>query len=132
MPKIIAALFERQLVRFALNGLAATAVHYAALTFFLEVVHVPSAGISNGIASFFGISASYIGNRVFVFGSKARVSRTLPAFVAIYAIVAAVHAGFLWIWTDIGQLPYPAGFVIATAISTTITFLASKIFVFKP
>jgi putative flippase GtrA len=117
--------------RFLLNGLAATAVHYAVLTILIEGAHLKSAGIANGIAAVFGISASYSGNKWLVFQSDATHRRTLPRFLTVYALVALMHAGFLAVWTDYGGLPYSIGFLIVTAISIMLTFITNKFLVFN-
>ena len=117
-------------LRFAVNGIVATAVHFAVLSFLIEIVHFASAGLANGIAALFGITASYLGNRMFVFRSTAPTKQTLPRFVLIYALVAGWHVLALTIWTDMLHLPYQAGYVLATAASMTLTFLGSRWFVF--
>lgn len=121
---------DTQFNRFVLNGLAATAVHYAVLTTLIEVVHIRSAGIANGIAALFGISASYLGNKLLVFRSDARHARTLPRFLLIYVLVALLHAGVLAVWTDLGGMPYTIGFLIATCGSILLTYFGNRIFVF--
>ncbi|HHW4681225.1 MAG TPA: GtrA family protein, partial [Xylella taiwanensis] len=56
-----------QVLRYLLNGLFATAVHYTILRFNMEVLDLHLAGLANGIAAVFGITVSFIGNRYFVF-----------------------------------------------------------------
>ena len=53
--------------RYIVNGLVATAVHFAILTFNLEVVHMASAGLANFVAALCAISVSFMGSRHFVF-----------------------------------------------------------------
>lgn len=121
---------DTQFNRFVVNGVAATIVHYTVLSTLIEVAHLPSAGAANGIASLFGISASYVGNKLFVFCSEQQHTRTLPRFVAVYVLVALLHAIVLAIWTDLAGLPYPVGFLIATAGSMVLTFFSNRTFVF--
>ena len=49
------------------HGVLATAVHFGILSFNLNIVDFESAGLANLIASLFGIGASFLGNRYFVF-----------------------------------------------------------------
>jgi len=119
-------------VRFVANGLFATAVHYAVLTALIEVAHLKYAGVANGIAAIFGITASYLGNKILVFRSKTTHARTLPRFLLVYLLVALLHAGVLAVWTDYAKLPYTVGFLIATAGSLLLTYAFNRAFVFKP
>jgi putative flippase GtrA len=116
--------------RFLVNGLVATGVHFAVLSLLIEVAGVRSAGLANGIAAVFGIAASYVGSRCFVFNSSAPVIRTLPRFLLICASVSCLHTLVLAIWTDMWRQPYVIGFLIATAGSTALNFLASRFIVF--
>lgn len=121
---------DTQFNRFVLNGVAATIVHYTVLSSLIEIAHLPSVGVANGIASLFGISASYLGNKLFVFCSDQQHTRTLPRFVAVYVLVALLHALVLAVWTDLAGLPYTVGFLIATAGSMILTFFCNRFFVF--
>ena len=57
-------------VRYIINGLFATSIHYIALTINIEIYDMKSAGIANFIAALFGISISFLGNRYYVFRSR--------------------------------------------------------------
>ncbi|MBP0500502.1 GtrA family protein, partial [Mycobacterium tuberculosis] len=59
----------RQLLRYVINGLVATGVHFAVLTLLVEVVHVPSKGVANLLAAAVAIVSSFLGNRYFVFAA---------------------------------------------------------------
>ena len=50
---------QAQAARYIVNGVVATAVHYAVLRFNLGVLHIPSAGLANLIAAGFGIMTSF-------------------------------------------------------------------------
>jgi len=117
--------------RFIINGVAATTLHFSVLTVLIECVHVSSAGLANGIASMFGMAASYMGSKFFVFESADPMAKTLPRFLIIYAMVAVLHVFVLSIWTDVWKLHYPIGFFIATAGAMVLTFLANRFFVFS-
>ena len=56
-----------EILRYGINGLVATAVHYTVLRFQLAVLCVHSAGVANFVAAFFGIATSFVGSRYFVF-----------------------------------------------------------------
>jgi putative flippase GtrA len=88
--------------RFLVNGLAATGVHYGVLSLLIEVARMKSAGLANGAAALFGIAASYLGSRYFVFGSGETVARTLPRFLLVYGAVACLHTAVLAVAVQCG------------------------------
>jgi putative flippase GtrA len=120
-----------RLRRYIVNGVAATAIHYSILLFCIETLHLQSAGAANLIASIFGISASFLGNRYFVFQSR-RASIFLQAtkFIGIYIAIAALHGTTLYLWTDVYHLNYNLGFIIAVIIQFILGYIAGKDFVF--
>ncbi|KLI98612.1 GtrA family protein [Luteimonas sp. FCS-9] len=121
-----------QIVRYFINGVIATAIHFCALTFNIEVLAMQSAGIANGLAAVFGIAASFLGSRYFVFrGSSRGVVRQGALFVSIYAGIALLHSLVLYVWTDRLVLDYRVGFLVATSMQIVISFVANKFVVFK-
>jgi putative flippase GtrA len=117
-------------LRFVLNGVIATVVHFLVLTFLVKIVQMGSAGIANGVASIFGITASYIGNRILVFRTHRPHLRTFPKFLALYGAVAVLNVLVLAASTDYGNFPYEIGFLIATAASFLLSYFGSRHFVF--
>ena len=120
------------LTLFALNGIVATLCHFATLTVLIETFRVPSVGASNALASVVGITVSYCGNRLAVFRSRAPVMRSLGRFLALYASLAVFHGMALYMWSDVAQLPYGIGFLIATAIATLLSYFGNRFYVFRP
>ncbi|SCK31631.1 Putative flippase GtrA (transmembrane translocase of bactoprenol-linked glucose) [Variovorax sp. HW608] len=121
-----------ELGRFVVNGVAATAIHYGVLSFNLKVLGIPSAGVANFIAAWFGITASFIGSRFFVFRRKeAPLLRQAARFLALYASIACLHGLMLFVWTDTFHLNYTVGFAIATVLQTALSYLGNKLLVFS-
>ncbi len=121
-----------QLVRYLINGVVATAIHYAVLRFNIEVLHIPLAGVANAIAAVFGIAASFIGSRYFVFrGSEGSVTRQGALFVLLYGTIAMLHALVMYVWADRLGGNYTIGFLLATGMQMAFSFLANKFLVFK-
>ena len=117
--------------RFVVNGLVATGVHFGALTFGLEVLHIPLAALANFLAALFGITASFIGNRYFVFrGHSESLVAQATRFVGIYLLIACLHAGLLFIITDWLKIDFRIGFVVATVMQMTITYFGNRHLVF--
>jgi putative flippase GtrA len=123
---------HRQLGRFVLNGLAATAVHFAALYSLREFAGIPSAGLANFLAAIPGITASFLGNRYFVFDARhAPWTGQAGRFVALYAACALMHGLVLYLWTDLGGLDYRVGFVVGTTLQIAISYTGNRLLVFR-
>ena len=121
-----------QPVRYLINGLAATGIHFFVLTFNLKVLGWSSAGIANLVAALFGISASFLGSRYFVFNqSTETLTAQLYRFILLYAAIALLHGALLYVWVDIYALNYVIGFLIATFMQVACSYLGNKIMVFK-
>lgn len=124
-------LIEPELIRYILNGLFATGVHYSILTLNLQVLEFTYAGVANLIAGAFGISTSFLGNRYFVF-KKTDQSFTQQAwkFCILYLVIALVHGAILFVWSDLFGRDYRIGFLIATAIQFLASYVGNKLLVF--
>jgi putative flippase GtrA len=122
-----------EVIRYVINGLFATAVHYGVLRFNIEVLGFPSAGLANAVAAVFGIATSFLGSRYFVF-ARTEDSLCVQAarFAGLYGAIALLHGLILLVWTDwLGQ-DYTTGFLLATVLQVALSYLGNKIFVFKP
>ena len=128
----VSALLAQQSVRYLINGLAATAVHFAVLTFNLTVLGWSSAGIANLVAAVFGIAASFLGSRYFVFhGSAEPLFKQVYRFIFLYAAIALLHGALMYVWADHYHLNYIAGFVVATGMQVLCSYWGNKRMVFK-
>lgn len=130
---MISALDPRlEFFRYILNGLVATGVHFLALVAGLEWVGLPSAGLANFFAAIFGITVSFLGSRYFVFPRSSRsMAAQAPRFVALYAAIALLHAGLLYVWTDRLGLDFRIGFAIAIVLQVLGSYFGNKHFVFS-
>lgn len=123
----------RQLLRYVINGLVATGVHFAVLSLLVEVVHVPSKGVANLLAAAVAIVSSFLGNRYFVFAAThARASGQLWRFVLLYAAIALLNGGLMALWSDLLKFDYRVGFVLISIIQFILSFLGNRLLVFKP
>lgn len=121
-----------QFLKYLINGVSATLVHYGVLSFNLNILHFSSAAIANMLAAVFGITASYLGNRFFVFDNKNKqVTQQFIQFLILYAAIALLHGLILWVWTDQMKLHYSIGFLIATVMQFVLSFIGNKFFIFK-
>jgi putative flippase GtrA len=125
-------LLESEPIRFVGNGLAATAIHFAVLSFLISIVQVGSAGLANLIASIFGITASFLGSRYFVFkNERSAIAVQATRFALLYGCIAVIHGSFLFFWSDIQGLDYRIGFLIATGIQVSMSYIGNKFLVFS-
>jgi putative flippase GtrA len=121
-----------EILRYGVNGIVATAVHYAVLTFNLQVLSMSSAGLANVVAALFGISISFIGSRYFVFRQTDKgILPQAAKFGGLYVAFAVVHGIVLFIWTDWLGYDYRLGFLMATAFQIAGSYLGNKFLVFK-
>ena len=128
----VATLLAQQSVRYLINGLSATAVHFAVLTFNLKVLGWGSAGIANLVAAVFGIAASFLGSRYFVFQrSQEPLFKQVYRFIFLYAAIALLHGALMYVWADHYNLNYVAGFVVATGMQVLCSYWGNKRMVFK-
>lgn len=124
---------HREILRFIANGLVATGVHFAVLTFNLQVLGFESAGLANLCAAVAGISASFLGNRFFVFAAAEPQPLLTQAikFSGLYGAIAVLHGAVLWLWSDVWGLDYRLGFLLATGMQVTLSYIGNKLLVFK-
>jgi putative flippase GtrA len=129
---MLIASLNKQSIRYIINGLIATAVHFLVLTFNLEVLDWSSAGVANLVAAVFGISASFIGSRYYVFkGSLEPLVKQLYRFMLLYAAIAILHGLLMYVWVDLYLQNYMIGFVLATAMQVACSYIGNKVLVFK-
>ena len=125
------------LAALCLAGAAAQANITAApsvLTFNLKVLGFGSAGLANLCAAVVGITSSFLGSRFYVFAASARQPWLPQAikFSGLYGAIALLHGLVLWLWTDRLGLDYRAGFLLATGLQVSLSYLGNKFLVFKP
>jgi putative flippase GtrA len=122
----------REVLRYVVNGLICTLIHYGVLTFNIKFIQFESTGLANLIASIVGISSSYFGNKYFVFkGIKVLKPLLFAKFFLTYSLIALFHGLALYVWSDIYKLDYTFGFAIAVLIQFVLGFLLSKFIIFK-
>jgi putative flippase GtrA len=121
-----------EVIRYGVNGVVATAVHFGVLSFNLDVLNFSSAGFANLIAAAFGITTSFLGSRYFVFQKLNEcITRQAIKFSGLYGSIALLHGLILLIWTDWLGMDYRLGFLIATAVQVSLSYIANKFWVFK-
>ena len=121
-----------QIARYAINGLAAAAVHFGLLYFNINVVGIQSVGLANLFAAVGGVAASFLGSRYFVFREHNQpILRQAAKFGLLYTLIALLHGAVLYGWTDVGRLDYRVGFLVATALQAILSYFGNKFLVFQ-
>jgi len=121
-----------EVVRYGLNGLVATTVHYSVLACNLHVLNFKWAGLANLVSAICGIGVSYLGNRYFVFEGRNFDWRSqVGRFCALYGTIAVLHGAVMWVWADYLRFDYRIGFLIATAMQFALSYAGNKLLVFK-
>lgn len=118
--------------RFVANGLVAAGIHFSVLALLVEVARLPSAGLANLLAAIVGVSASFLGNRHFVFraASEPWQGQALR-FASLYAATALMHGAVLFGWTDLAGQDYRVGFLLATGLQVVASYLGNRWLVFR-
>ena len=118
-------------LRYAINGVIATTVHYAALLFNMDVLLMPSAGVANLCAAVAGITASFLGSRYFVFRNHAGgVLHQAAKFGLLFGAIALIHGFCLYLWTDLAGFDYRIGFLFALVLQVVFSYWGNKRLVF--
>lgn len=120
----------RQIARFAIVGVIATAVHYAVLIALVEIGHVRPV-IATTIGYGVGIVVSYALNRRFTFqASGAPVASSFAKFVVLYGVGAFLNGAIVAALIAQGA-PYLLAQVAATALVLFWNFLGARYIVFR-
>lgn len=123
---------QGEIQRYILNGIVATIVHFIALTINIELLHFSSAGLANFVAALFGITVSFLGSRYFVFrGTQGNLFPQMFKFSGLYGFIAVLHGITLWFWTDWLVFDYQSGFLAATALQVSLSYIGNKFLVFR-
>ena len=132
MRKGIEKLLQFQVIRYFINGLIATLIHFVVLQINLIGLGMETFGFANFIAAIFGITASFFGSRYFVYRTKQlSIIRQFSKFSGLYAAIAFFHGLVLYSWSDIQGWDYKSGFIVATALQVVFSYWGNKLLVFK-
>ncbi len=122
---------SKEIVRYLINGVAATVLHFCVLYICIEIVNFGSAGFSNLIASILGITCTFLGNRYFVFHryDQSFFDQAIK-FAGLYISIALLNGSILLLWTDILGHEYKIGFLIVLGLQAIIGYFSAKKYVF--
>lgn len=119
-----------QTARFAAVGLAATATHYLAVVFLMEVARMPLAAAANVIGVVAGSTVSYVGNCFWTFGASGRHGARMVRFAIVYGLVFALNGLLMLVAADLLGIPYLIPLVVSLALTPVVTYLFNRYWVF--
>lgn len=120
----------RRLVRYAVVGAGATAVHYAVLVLCVSGFGWP-AFIGSGVGATVGAQAAFFGNRGFTFAHAGRLGPAWRKFQATAALGALLGMAVVAAGVRLG-MHYLLAQVIATGLGLGVTFLINRAWTFAP
>jgi putative flippase GtrA len=119
-----------QFFKFAFVGGCATAIHYAILTFLVEILKFhPVSATTVGFAV--AAAVNYSLNRRFTFESSAKHVVALPKFMTVALLGAAMNAGIVGWFEDHTSLHYLVSQICATIAVLAWNFIANAIWTFR-
>lgn len=125
---------NKNLLKYSVNGLFATLMHYLALIILIEFFKIKYIGIGNIFASIVGIIFSFFGNKYLVFHMNSNRRQTIKKFVefsASYIVIAIIGAAIFFLLTDIFRFNYHYGFFLIIIIQFILGYLTSSNLIFK-
>jgi putative flippase GtrA len=120
---------RRQLLRYAVTGLAANALLYAA--YWLLTSHGVGHKVAMTTTYCTSVLCTFIFNRRWTFQHGGAVPSALLRYVATYIIGYMVNLAALTVLVDVGGLPHRWVMAMLIALSAVLIFLAQKYWVFR-
>lgn len=119
----------KRLLRYALVGAAATAIHYALLVAWVEGLGWP-AWLAAGAGAAVGAQAAYLGNRWFTFAYRGGLVRSWTRFQLTAAAGALLNMALVAAGVALG-LHYLAAQVAATLAVLLLSFAVNRCWTFR-
>ena len=123
-------LINHSIVRFAINGLVATGVHYLVMVFAIHVLGITWYSLAYALAFLFAVVTSFWGNKLFVFKSRQVQDFQFVKFVILYLGLLVMTSLTMWVVSDYGGLHYNTGFIIAVTLQFIGGYLGSRYLIF--
>ena len=119
-----------QLLRFGIVGVTAASVHFCVVVLLVQTLTMQPlvANIFGFVVSF---QVSYWGHSMWTFSDSQVLHRAaLPKLLLVQIISLAVNESMFYILLSF-HLPYPVALLIVLSILPAVTFLSSKLWVFR-
>ena len=121
-----------QLIKFIINGLFATFVHYSVFFVSIEIFNFKYVALANLFGAFFGISCSFFGNKWFVFlNSNKKISWQFSKFLVTYVLLGSLTSILIFAWSDLLKMNYNYGFCLVTFLQFILSYSMNRNWIFK-
>lgn len=124
-------LLVSQILKFALVGVGATALHVVSALFFHNVLGIAPL-VANVMAFVVATSWSFTGNWMWTFMRSASFWRAAPRFFALTATTFGINQGLVFLITVVGQKPLWVAMICVITIIPAINFWMSRARIFRP
>jgi putative flippase GtrA len=117
--------------RYGVAGLSATVLYFSAVALLVELAGVrpvPAAGVATVLV----ITASYVVNRGWVFGTDRSHASAFPRFLTASALSIVLNTGLMYLSVDVLGWWYAAGLVLATVVVPPTNFVINFLWCFRP
>lgn len=120
-----------QLSRFAVVGLAATAVHFLVLVIAVEAGSVPPAP-ANGLAFLVALSVTYLGQSRWVFHDRSKHGTAQMLRFAVSLVIGLIaNMVTMAVSVQLLGLSYQTGFVLGVLLVPALSFVINRTWVFR-
>lgn len=120
-----------QLMRFSMTGATAASVHYFVVVIIVEIFKLDPLWV-NVIGFGSGFIISFFGHRYWTFADSNRhIMIGLPMFLVVAGINFGINQSLFYLFLRIFNLQYYFALLIVLCIMALITFLLSKLWVFR-
>lgn len=121
---------RQEVVRFAVVGVAATALHFGVLTLLVEAATLPPP-VANGAAFLAALCVTYLGQSLWVFRARSRHGpRQMLRFALSLALGLGANVAIMALSVDVLGLSYRGGFVLAVLLVPALSFVVNRFWVF--
>ena len=121
---------NNSLIRFAMNGLVATAVLYIIMLIAIQILHITMYSLAYAFAFMFALSTSFIVNKYLVFKSKQPEGYQFFKFIILYIVLLLSTSATMWVVTDYVGYHFNVGFTVAVTLQFIGGYLGSRYLIF--
>jgi len=121
----------KQVTRFGIVGLCATAVHFSAVIFLVEMT-TSKPLIANIVGFLIAFQISYWGHRTWTFSDTTALHRVaLPKLFLVGTAGLVANESLFYVFMTVLHLPYQLALFFVLSILPLVNFTLGKIWIFK-
>jgi putative flippase GtrA len=123
---------KKEALKFLLNGLISTLIHYVILVVAIEILGVVSIVLANMMAGATAVLYSFVGNKYYVFKSHDEVLYFQAfKFLIVYTLLIILHTIAMFVLTNKMSVSYHISFIMVSSLFAMASFFLNKIVVFR-